>query len=205
MLLAAAAVVIALCALSAPTYAQSRDELGRFEFDFNPVGFLQFGPIANLGVRLGPVTFIDFHFRYSYAGLLYQVIETDGFNDTASMNCGGVGGRINNVIKLSGSPHAWYIGALGEYTWGGSEVTGTGRNGYDVTYDRTWEGYAIAIHGGFRWRFSSGFYMNLGAIVGIHNQHTASFNYPIMGYYKEDNPEGVRIFGMLEFALGVEF
>ncbi|MBN1534599.1 MAG: hypothetical protein JXA20_18140 [Spirochaetes bacterium] len=187
-----ASVLVALCALSSPSHAQSGsgDELGRFEFEFNPVGFLQYGPMVNMGVRLGPVTFIDFHVRYPYAGVLYQVLETDGFDRTASPDCAGVGGRINNVIRLGASPHAWYIGALGEYTWGGSEWKGTGRNGYDVTYERTWKGYTIALNAGFRWRFSSGFYMNLGGIIGIHNQYRASISTPLMGYYKEDDPEG---------------
>ena len=203
----AIAIAIALavsCAMFlAPAPAAAADgngELGRFEFDFNPLGFLQFGPLVNAGVRLGPVTYIDLHGRWSYAGALYWVLEDADVQPESF----GLGVRVNNVFKLPGSMHAWYLGALFESTWGKATYeddtwTGTG------TYERTWRGYVLAANGGFRWRFQSGFYMNLGLILGIHNQYEASTDSPVNGFAKDDDPEGVRVFGMLEFAVGAEF
>jgi hypothetical protein len=206
----------ALCVLAESSQAASRssrssgNELGRFEFEFNPVGFLQFGPIVDFGVRVGPVTFIDAHFRYPYLGVVSHLLESDVFNDTASPNTGAIGVRINNVIPLHGSMNAWYIGLVGEYTWGGSDIgdevySATLGRRIDVTYTRKWKGYMVAARAGFRWRFASGFYMNLGGILGVHNQYEATYNTPTFATPKGDDAVGVMVAGMIEFSLGVEF
>jgi hypothetical protein len=185
------------------------NELGRFEFEFNPVGFFQFGPMVDLGVRVGPVTYIDAHFRYPYLGVVYQVIETNVFKDTPLLNCGAVGVRINNVIRLRGSLNAWYFGAVGEYNWGGTEVSKSGTSWLlpvgNITYTRKWQGFVIALRAGFRWRWASGFYMNLGLIAGIFDQYRASYNIPALGYPLRPDPKGVIGIGMIEFSLGAEF
>jgi hypothetical protein len=184
--------------------AQSGTEVGRGEFDFNPAGFLMFGPIVNLGFRVGESTFIDGNFRWSYPGLIYQVLETDGFENEANINGGGVGTRVIHLFIQKGSPHCMYIGGIFEYTWGGSKYTDDDYP--SENWERKWRGYALMANIGYRFRFESGFYMQLGGMAGFHNQYKAEWHHTDSSDKRiHEDPEGVRLIAMLEFAVGTEF
>jgi len=185
--------------------AGDSNAMGTGEVVFHPLGFLQFGPMVDIGPRIGPSTFLDAHFRWSYAGLLYQVIETDGFTNEANPNGFGVGLKLTHFIAGPGSPHGMYFGGLFEYTWGGSKYTD---DEYPKNnWERKWKGYDIMANIGYRWRFPSGFFMQAGGFAGFHNQYKAEWQYtdrPSDKRTRED-PEGVRLIAMLEFSIGTEF
>lgn len=179
--------------------------MGRGEINFNPMGFLQFGPIVDVGLRAGSSTFIDAHFRWAYAGVVYQAIETDGFSSSdVSPTSGAAGLKVIYCFLRNDTPHCMYIGGIVEYTWGGD--SGTDEDWYpERDWKRTWSGYAIVLNMGYRWRFSSGFFMQVGGMAGIHNQTNASWYYTKYESVKFKDPEGVRFIGMLEFSIGTEF
>lgn len=65
--------------------------LGNFELQFNPLGFLQFGPVVDLGPKVGSSTYLYGHFRWSSLGLVYRLVSTDGFEDDMSIGCMAIG------------------------------------------------------------------------------------------------------------------
>jgi hypothetical protein len=198
-------ILLDLAATGTAAPAGQSSEMGSGELVFDPLGFFQFGPMVDIGPRIGPSTFLDAHFRWSYAGLLYQVIETDGFESEANPNGFGVGLKLTHFFITSGSPHGMYIGGLFEYTWGGSKYT-------DDSYprdnwERKWKGYDIMANIGYRWRFPSGFFMQAGAFAGFHNQYKAEWHYTDRSTDKKtyEDPDGVMLIAMLEFSIGTEF
>jgi hypothetical protein len=198
-------ILLALTAAGIAAPANDSNAMGSGEFVFHPLGFLQFGPMVDIGPRLGSSTYLDAHFRWSYAGLLYQVIETDGFENEANPNGFGVGLKLTHFFSSPGSPHGMYIGGLFEYTWGGSKYTDDESPTYN--WERKWKGYDIMANIGYRWRFPNGFFMQLGAFAGFHNQYKAEWQYtdrPSDKRTRED-PEGVRLIAMIEFSIGTEF
>jgi hypothetical protein len=197
-------IMLALLTTGIAAPAGRSNDMGSGEVVFHPLGFLQFGPMVDIGPRIGPSTFLDAHFRWSYAGLLYQVVETDGFENEASPNGFGVGLKLTHFVAGSGSSHGMYIGGLFEYTWGGSKYTD---DEYPTnSWARKWKGYDIMFNIGYRWRFPSGFFMQAGAFAGFHNQYKAEWQYTDSSDKRtREDPEGVRLIAMLEFSIGTEF
>jgi hypothetical protein len=197
-------IMLALTTTGMAASAGESNAMGSGEIVFHPLGFLQFGPMLDIGPRIGDSTFLDAHFRWSYAGLLYQVIETDGFEREANPNGFGVGLKLSHFFITSGSPHGMYIGGAFEYTWGGSKYTDDEWPAYNT--ERKWKGYDIMFNIGYRWRFQSGFFMQLGAFAGFHNQYKAEWHYTDSSNKNTyEDPEGVRVIAMLEFSIGTEF
>ncbi len=190
-------LTLTTAAISAP----SNNETGSGEVVFNPLGFFQFGPMVDIGPRVGNSSFIDFHFRWAYAGLLYQVIESDGFENDVDTNSYGVGIRFTHLLLKPGSPHCIYIGGAFEITRGGSEYSYSDYSSENFT--REWKGRTLVFNMGYRWRFPSGFFMQLGGYAGFHDQYEAEITYE-NGYSKK-NPEKTRVIAMLEFSIGTEF
>jgi hypothetical protein len=203
-------ILFALTAFCTGATAAESNEMGSGEFVFHPVGFFQFGPMVDLGPRIGTSTFLDAHIRWSYAGLLYQAIETDGFSSSkVDPNSFGVGAKLIHFFKNPSSPHGMYIGGLFEYTWGGDSGTEDEGHTYERDWSRKWKGYTVMFNMGYRWRFPSGFFMQLGGFAGFHNQYKAETTREKNSYYstekKESDPEGVRVIAMIEFSIGTEF
>lgn len=200
-------VMILLCA-QAPVFAQdksSAQEMGRGQIDFNAAGFFTFGPMVNVGFRVGPSTFIDGSFRWSYPGIVYQMVETEGFENEASPSGGGAGIRVTHCIFIGDSPNCMYVGGIFQFTWGGSSYTDSE---YPTdSWEREWKGYAVMFNMGYRFRFQSGFYMMVGGMLGFHNQYKSEWHYTNNSFNKTvyNDPEGVRLIGMIEFSIGTEF
>ncbi|MFH0977461.1 MAG: hypothetical protein V1874_16905 [Spirochaetota bacterium] len=198
-------ILIAFTTISPAAPADKSNAMGSGEVVFHPVGFFQFGPMVDIGPRIGTSTFLDAHIRWSYAGLVYQAIETDGFENEADPNGFGVGLKLTHFFVSSGTPHGMYIGGLFEYTWGGSKYTDDEDSSYN--WERKWKGYDVMFNIGYRWRFPSGFFMQLGGFAGFHNQYKAEWEYTNRPSDKSthEDPEGVRLIAMIEFSIGTEF
>jgi len=194
-------ILFALTAFCTAATAAESNEMGSGELVFHPLGFFQFGPMVDIGPRIGKSTFLDAHIRWSYAGLLYQAIETEGFENEANPNGFGVGIKITHLLIPAGSTSGMYVGGLFEYTWGGSKYTDDDYSAY--SWERKWKGYDIMFNIGYRWRFPSGFFMQLGGFAGFHNQYKAEITYG--NNRTKSNPDGVMLIAMLEFSIGTEF
>jgi TolB-like protein len=173
--------------------------MGRAEVLFNVLGFLQFGPMFEAGVNMGNDLFLTAHARFATMGLVYQALVSDGFQGevTGGMAFGAGLAKFFSRSILSRP----YVAAAMEYGWGS--------NRGDVGTQWEWEGdhsyMVIYGNGGYRWRFPSKFFVNLGGLFGFVISLSDEW------YYIND-PTDVRegdnlslLFAMLEFSIGMEF
>ncbi len=174
--------------------------LGKGEIEFNPLGFLQFGPIIHGAFRVGDNVFLGAHYRISSMGLLYWMIETDLFEDEVNLNSGGIGVDFRYFFDNKQSPHRFYVGGIVEKGWGGL----TGEDDVGEWESKT-DYYVVAGNAGYRFRFSSGFFMNLGGYAGFSKDTKSELWYDNSSSVIRENPLETTIFLMLEFALGMEF
>ena len=174
--------------------------LGKSAFYFNPLGFLQFGP--TLGAEFGIVsnTFFDVHLRYSALGVVYQALESDGFEDEVSFGSMAFGAGFKQFIDNPYLPNRFYFGGFIEYGWGGS------RGDLDTEWE--WEAedaYIVFLTNfGHRWRFPSRIFVNFGLFAGIVKMTKDE-------WWETKNPDevfkddlAIYFFGMLEFSVGRE-
>jgi len=154
---------------------------------FNPVGFLQFGPMVDFEIRVTDNFVLFPHVRFAGLGLLSHLSVDYDYLDVTSMAFGG-GFRI-----LPGSgKHRMYFGGVAEYGWG------TGSNDWD---DSEYRHSYISMVGnvGYRWRFSS-MYIQTGGYLGLVFETE-----DVRTDYHVDYGNDVLFMAMLEFAIGFEF
>jgi hypothetical protein len=179
------------------------DKPNRFGIYVNPLGFVQFGPMAGMELTLGSHLIIDAHVRFSSVGLLMYVVANDDKEGWPDQITGlGVGGGIKLLIpsRIGG----FYMGVLLEDGWQ--------KQYYAKDKSWTWvneSGYiVVAPNIGYKFRFQSGFYMNTGAIFGAafvgkdQWHYTKNYNNDKSTHIKDSH---IQPFGMLELAFGVEF
>jgi len=179
-------LLVFLFILSAKGIAQNNYALNS-NLQFNPLGFVQFGPVLQAEIAIAPKIVLFPHVRFAGLGLLSHLsVDYDEF-DVSSMALGG-GFRI---FPGKGK-HRFYAGGLAEYGWG------TGRDSYDEAKYR--HSYISAIgNAGFRWRFNK-FFIQTGAYVGaVFETEDVRTDEHV------DYGNDVDFIGMLEFALGFEF
>ncbi len=187
-----------------PTTGTAQDERRGDELKsgvyFNPLGVLQFGPMAGVELGLASNTHLDAHWRYSALGLIYRAVASDGFEDEVSFSSMAVGGGVKQFLQSGDSRNRYYVGASAEYGWGGTR-------GNVGTQDE-WEGKSahVVFFGNFghRWRFPSSFFLNLGLMGGVAKETKDDWWYL-------DSPSRIipaeketYFFGMVEFSLGWE-
>ena len=183
-------VLVFIFVLSMQGVAQSSNPV-KSNLQFNPLGFVQFGPIIQAEIAVAPSFVLFPHARFAGLGLLSHLsVDYDEF-DVSSMAFGG-GFR---VLPGSGK-HRPYVGALVEYGWGTGQDSGS--DYYNAAKYR--HSYVSVIgNGGFRWRFNklimqAGAYA--GAVIEIEDVRTD---------VDVDYGNDVLFIAMLEFAIGFEF
>ncbi|OGU39651.1 MAG: hypothetical protein A2X61_09820 [Ignavibacteria bacterium GWB2_35_12] len=167
------------------TNIYSNYQMGNSEFLFNPLGFLQFGPIFEYNFRIGQSFFIGPHFRYSAGGVLYHVVAD--YTEGLDMTSAAVGISMKNFYGAS--QDKFYVGGIIEYGWGGGELYNDNNNiqYYSHTY------ISLSSNIGYRWRYDSGFFLNVGGIIGIAPQ------------LSNDKETETTIIAMAELSFGWEF
>ncbi|MBN1597444.1 MAG: hypothetical protein JW894_04075 [Bacteroidales bacterium] len=162
--------------------------LGQFDFAFQPAGFLQFGPIVEFEFRVGESFMLGTHFRYSSLGLAYVLIND--FDNT--LNCFGIGFSFKHFPAVT-QKNKFYYGIHTELDFGdyvGDDWYGTSRAVIPMT------------NVGYRFRFGSGFFINLGLFTGVYiNTYDVWYE----DGYEYDDSGWATFFGLAEFGLGVEF
>ena len=190
--------ILIICLLqSAIISAQTSDEtdypFGPVSISFNPLGFVLVGPVLQADIMVAPRISIVPQIRFAGLGALMHAIS--GF-DELSLGSMAFGGGVRGFLGKFNHPGKTYIGCIFELGWGkGKDNPGTFN---EARYE--FATFAIIPHAGYRWRFSSGFFMNLGGSLGIAYTFKDERVYPS---YKEYNGD-LNIIPMAEFSLGWE-
>ncbi len=161
----------------------------------NPLGFVQFGPLAQLEFCFSPGLYGLAHVRMHGLGLLSHLLASAEPEYYAF----AVGTGLRYFFVSSQVPHAPYVGFIAEF----------GYNPYFGDVDTIWE-YAgtsmyltFAANGGYRWRFGS-FLVQVGAYAGISPTLYSQWHYLTSPSVAYDGDLDVLFFGMLEVSIGWE-
>ena len=165
---------------------------------FNPLGFLQFGPILDFELRVLPDLLVLGHFRYHSMGVISHVIQ-DQFGSELKMNSIALGAGMRYLFPLSASPNRPYLGFLLENCWAhyidnvdeSDELEGTNTL------------FIYMVNGGYRWRFADGFLLGVGGYVGQASTLSDTWNYT----QKTGSGTGAHVkvfYAALELSLGIE-
>jgi len=155
----------------------------------NPLGILQFGPIVQMEFRTGSGFVLGPHVRFAGFGLLTHIVNDYEETDLSSM---AVGFGFKGLMGPSRTPHKFYIGAMTEYGWSG----GRDDDWYETEYSNKY--ITVFANLGYRWRFQSGMFLNLGAFLGVAYVFEDKSNYVDYG-------SDVIPLPMLELSFGWEF
>jgi len=152
----------------------------------NPLGVLQVGPIVGVEFTIKRRFIIDAHLRFPAAGLLTGYFS-EGHWD------------VDNIKGIS-------TGLAFKYFTGGPKggfYAGPGFEYYQLEYHVDggfWEGTGmlVAANFGYKFQYSSGFYMRAGAFLGASTEFTS--------YWRGSEwPKETDVFFMAEFSLGFAF
>lgn len=165
---------------------------------FNPLGFLQMGPILGAEWALSDKLYLDTHWRYSTLGALYHLTVLGLSGLDMNMLSMGLGGGLKFAVAIPRSNNKGILGVLSEYGWGGVEPS-------DRRWTREHSYVVVAGNAAYRWRWpESGFLLNLGLIGGVaveltdrwwHHDNPTVYENPLLTYPV----------WLLELSIGWEF
>lgn len=175
--------------------------LSKFALSVNPLGFVQFGPLASAEIGLSKSMVLNLHVRFPSLGLLTYAVnyEEEGLDKLSGIAFGG--GPIYFFGKKRSKP---YLGVLLDFemlkkmvakdeTWEWEETDNTG---------------VFIVNGGYRFRFKSGFFINTGAFLGVAmTSYKWKYTDPDYVSYEDEEFKGTDIYpgGMVEVTVGIEF
>ena len=193
------------------SYSQNNNELKktpelkptRFALYVNPLGFLQFGPIAGAEITVRSHFIFGIHARITSLGLLSRAITADAEDGRPTSVSGWGAGTDMKFIKSS-SGSGFYFGFLNDF--GGVSPL---YHKADNSKRRRISYLSFFANIGYKIRFRSGIYMNLGAMPGIINILQDEWYYlrsPNNDFSThQGTTAGIHPIGMLEFSVGKEF
>ena len=183
---------------SSPAAANTVEPIRPLAIYFNPLGVVQFGPMAGAEIRVLPNIVFDLHLRWAALGLIYQALESEGFEDDVSFASAAAGFGARHFFGTAGSPNRFYVGGVFEYFWGFT-------SGADEIGD--WEGedagIVLATNVGYRWIFPSGFFVNVGGFAGFGRDLKNDWWYEGHTSTVFEIPSETTVFGMLEVSFGL--
>ncbi len=168
--------------------------LGANYFLFDPLGFLQLGPVIEYGFLVGEDLYIAPRFRFVGLGLLTQVL-----GDFEVMPYSfGIGISGTRMIPAAGANKV-YAGGVMEFVLGWSK----GEDYWDE-----WEGnWGMLIFGtnvGYQWRNENRFGVRLGGLLGLGIQLWDSWWYVDDPDVVFDEDTGIYFYFGLQLALSWE-
>ncbi len=181
---------------AAPT-AKDRP-VSAFALLFDPLGFLQMGPVVELEIRVLPSTLFALTARVEGMGLVYQAIASEGFANTVSPMSMAAGLTLYQLFPGGGMNRVYVVGFAG-YGWGSS----TGGSG-SYAWTSNWGQIEAGGGAGYRWRFESGFFLDLGAVAGLGSNPGTKWYYDDDPTTKFTNAAMVTFIGMLQLHIGWE-
>lgn len=170
-------------------------QLADKSFNFNPLGFLQFGPIIQYEKKVSPNSVVAPYFRYAYLGVLTHLAWT-GFDDgKLSPATFGVGLGLKGFSEEVGN--TMYYGGFLDYNIAKANY---GVGDTDETQEK-YAGLALISNFGYRWRKASGSYVNVGLFAGaaftLKDEERYVYTGELFAKYNE-----TAIFAMLELSFG---
>ncbi|MFB6343458.1 hypothetical protein ACE1ET_17165 [Saccharicrinis sp. FJH62] len=178
--------------------------ISNFSISFNPLGFIQFGPLINAEFGITDNLVFNTHIRLSSLGVLTYVIKAhdDGLDELSGFGYGA--GLIYFIGENRSKP---YAGIMLDY------------NKLDCLYARneSWEwsettkSIVFLFNIGYRFRFEQGFFINTGAFFGAaSNKNEWDYTDTSPGSwgssdYSSRSSKSINPFGMLELTFGIEF
>lgn len=188
---------ISLAAHGQNSSSKSGDPLPLRTINFNPLGFLQFGPILQLEYKVSKQGYFAPHVRLPYLGLLYHVINAeDRGTVTLSPAALGIGAGYKHFFPTEKG--AWYAGGALEYSLGSSK----GDDGKE--WKSKFSNIALMSNGGFRWRFpQSKRSISVGAYAGLYSALSDNWWYVTTPSKKTDE-RSTSALVMLELSFGFE-
>lgn len=167
----------------------------------NLLGVIQFGPIIQYEFSVSDNLYLYPSLRIGYLGYLYHVAwgVTSSDSDYLTSPCLGLGFGIRG-FSPNPSGGAVYYGGLIEYNtakavWSEKET--------DETYEK-YSGLAIMGNFGYRWRYESGMFLNVG-IYGGPNITLSDKEFNKSDDSLKDEYSEMRFIGFLELSFGWEF
>jgi small nuclear ribonucleoprotein (snRNP)-like protein len=163
-------------------------------FLFDPLGFLQAGPVLEFGFRVAPETLLGAAVRLEGLGLLIRALNANTVSPL------GMGVEVTFYQLLpGGGMNRWYLQALGGFGWGS---TSGGSGAF------AWQGnnthLEIAVGGGYRWRFASRFFLDAGVVAGAAVGLTDTWYYLNSPSSINTNVPDTTFFGALQLHIGWE-
>ena len=188
--------VILCMILSTATAQDDGKPLPNFTVNVNVLGLLQMGPIIQTEFRAGQSKgYVTPYLRLPYAGLLYQAIASEGFENKVSPAALGLG--LQYKVLVPKKIGAWYFSGGVDYSFGATKDD-----------EGLWEGkhsyMAVLANGGYRWRNpNKKTVLNLGLMLGpalALRDNWWYYDYPSIKYDDSQN----YFFIMGEFSFGWE-
>jgi hypothetical protein len=161
----------------------------------NPLGLVQFGPIAQLEVPITPNLYGLAHVRLHGLGLLSYLL----LSDIPASYSFAVGSGVRYFFLDKNTPHAPYLGALVEAGYGPY----SGDIGSSYEYQGSSFYLTLAFNGGYRWRFGS-FIVEVGAYAGVSPTVWSQWHYVTSPSVIHDGFLNTIFFGMAELSIGWE-
>lgn len=179
------------------SYMQSDNEgttsIKRVGIWLNPLGFLQFGPVAGVEFRLNENMAVNVHTRVPSLGVLSYLIREDVEKITGFCVGGGF------LYFFGTRQHKPYAGIMFEYE---QDKCLYDQNESDANTE-TEKIMVFIMNGGYRFNFSKGFFLNTGLFVGaVKNNWYEDYDDPS---YTDYEGTLIQVFGMLEVAVGIAF
>jgi small nuclear ribonucleoprotein (snRNP)-like protein len=174
--------------------------LGSSYLQLDPLGFLQIGPSVEAGFRVAPLTLIGAAVRLEGLGLLYQGIATQGFQNDASLLSMAIDVMVWQLFPAAGA-NRWYIGGMVGYGWGSTSGTSYSYGDWKGTNSHI----ELGVSAGYRWRFPSRFYLDVGGLIGLGIGVTDSFYYTSSPSIVHNNDQQDYFLGALQLHVGWEF
>jgi hypothetical protein len=194
--LATFAATVLLLTGACAAWGQGREgapPVSRVTLMVNPLGLLQFGPIAQLEIPVSPDLSILAHLRLHGLGMLSYLL----FTDTPAFWSLAAGSGVRYFFRSGSSPHAPYLGALLEVGYNPY----SGNAGYSNAYAGSAVYLTLTLNGGYRWRFAA-FFLEVGGYAGASPTVWSQWHFNSTPSVIHDGDTPTVFFGMAEVSFG---
>lgn len=149
--------------------SNSEYELPLMNFQLDVLGIVFFGPQVNLDFQFADLIAVGPSFRWSYAGVFAQAMNTDWWYEgrKTELNSYSFGIQAKVIIPIGAGRHRPYIGVGMERYRDGRINNGEDERG-DLTFESKGNNYILSL--GYRVIKESGFNYSIGIGIGIKNE-----------------------------------
>lgn len=174
--------------------------LGRTSVQVNPIGFLQFGPSIQIDTRIKGNTFIGTGIRFSKSGYAYRYLSKTKFACRIPPSEIAASLSITKFFDRAASPNKFYFSLIGEYSQGKS----AGPDRLSLSWQGENSEISMLAGVGHRWRFNSGFFMNIGLAAGVSKGMSDNWWYTSAPDNRLKRSNKIYFPAMVVWALGWE-